>query len=260
MILTKWGGSFLTNKGSGDAPRYRGAAAERLALVWVRALARERQPGLVVHGAGSFGHPQAVAAGLGKRRLEGLDLARAVSEVQGHVDDLQHRLAQTLRRARAAPTVLPARACVAARDDGFHIDAGPFRQAVAQGLQPLTGGDVVPDRNLGARILSGDEILHDLALALRPRRVLFVGDTDGVLDAQGRPIERLDEATASRLQRDLPASRDATGGMAGKLGWARRLSAAGFDVWIVNGNHPARVAALVAGRSTVGTQLAPSGI
>lgn len=257
MILVKWGGSLLTNKGTDGPPRFRRAAAARLARELRRGLATARDGALLVHGAGSFGHPQAIRHGIGRRPMLDGAARAVVADVQGRVRDLQGRVVEVLREAGAPALAVPACALAPSSAGGLRFDAGFLARIARAGFLPVTGGDVVRDARLGARILSGDEILFRAVRALRPRRAVWATDVDGV-GLGGRLLIELPPRAVRRVVERLPPDRDATGGMRGKLEWAGRLQAAGVESWIVNGARAGRFEAAVAGRRPLGTRLPPA--
>ncbi len=238
----------MTNKGGAGPPRFRNAVARRLAREWKAGLRQAGARGVIVHGAGSFGHPLAVQYGVGRRRLRGQERDRAVERIRAQVETLQSRVTQTLLETRVVAAPLPA----------HQRRAGSWpavvRRMVADGVTPVTGGDILLDGRMGARILSGDEILYHLARGLRPRRVVFATDVDGlVLD--GRLILELPPAAARRALGVVPRGGDATGGFRGKLGWASRIQRLGVEVVIVNGRVPGRFRDAVSGKRLPGTRL-----
>lgn len=250
--MAKWGGSLLTNKGQAGARTFRKRIARRLAQEWVDAIADA--PGVIVHGAGSFGHPQALAHGIGRRRLAGDALRAAVIEVRGVVHDLQARVVDALRDVGAPAVAVPAATAAHLHGNRLDLHPGPFLELIDHGFLPVTGGDVVFDPRLGLRILSGDEIVRRLAGDLHARRAVFATDVDGlVLD--GRRIVELPARAGGGVLSNVKPGADATGGMRGKLEAALALQKGGIDVVLVHGGRAGRFAAAVAGRDVEGTFL-----
>lgn len=246
MILVKWGGSVLTNKGAIGPPEVRRVLVRRLARE-LRAVSR-REPVILVLGAGSFGHPAVLALGVGRRRLAGSALRRAVTLVQASVSLLRRAVVAELWEAGVPAVEVPGASLAGAKG----IDVGALRAWAEAGLVPVTGGDVVPDRRLGARVLSGDEILARAARASRARRAVFVTDVDGVLGPKGllRRVRSRDDGALAAVSR----AGDATGAMRGKLEAAFQVARAGVPVWIVSAK-PGRLRRAASGRPVVGTRV-----
>lgn len=254
LVLVKVGGSLLSHKRRPGPPAFRSSVALRLARELAEATPRRSPRLLLVHGAGSFGHPLALRHRVGRRRIPAAQVPGVARAVQESVDGLRSRFVASTLPAGLPLVALPLRWLV--RPGGFSLDARPLRMLLDLGLVPATGGDVVPDPRLGLRVMSGDEILYRLSRALRPVRVLFATDVDGVLDG-GRPVASLSIAQARALRPKVPPGDDASGAMRGKLEWALRIADAGVPVALVNGLVPRRLGAALAGRSVPGTRIEP---
>jgi isopentenyl phosphate kinase len=260
LRLVKLGGSVITDK---KRPlTFRARVARRLA----RELAPSVDEGLVVvHGAGSFGHVRAaeyeLTGGLtGPRQVEGTAL------VQRDVRDLNLRMLNALITEGIPAVSLPPAAWLEL-DEGrlTKFDAKPFQRAIARGLVPVTFGDVLPDREQGVAIASGDLLMAALAGAFTPHMSVFVTAVDGVYD--GRPGERgsrllrsvsRDEMDAVTRSADEGVS-DVTGSMWGKLGEAFEVAERSKETWIIGGGRPGRLRALLEGRRVLGTRVLPKG-
>lgn len=256
MIVAKWGGSLLTNKGRPGRPRFRAAAARRLAAEWAGALGG--RPGVLVHGAGSFGHPQVLRLRVGKRRLAGEGLRKALLEVGANVDALQTGVVNALRDAGLPAVAVPARFLARRTGGRTRLRPAPVLELLDHGFHPVTGGDLVLDDRLGASVLSGDELVFFLAREVGARRAVFATDVDGVRIG-GRLLIDLPPAATRRVLAHIERGADATGGMRGKLEAAHRLQRLGVETWLVNGRRPGRFAQAVRGRPGVGTRLPAPG-
>ena len=255
MILVKLGGSVLTDKRRLRTPRR--AAIGRLA----RELSGLRDDLVVVHGAGSYGHVLAR-----RYRLNGppsTRKARGAAIVQRDVRFLDALVVGALLDARLAPTSVPP-SVVLGLDDGkvSAFDVTPFAEFLAQGLTPVTFGDVERDRTRGVAVCSGDVLMLELAKALHPARTVFVSDVDGLYTAdprRRREVQLLGKVSAEDLGLvDFGPAKgsDVTGGIEGKV--RRMLDIATYtqECLIVNGNVKNRVRDALRGRPVVGTRVA----
>lgn len=247
IVLVKLGGSLLTNKAKADT--FRATVAKRL----MREL--DGIPNLVlVHGAGSFGHTHVKASGLGDGPLNAQRRAGATRTMRA-LADLERRF------AAAAPAEMPL-ACVpldGARRRAGRLSGFPGRHvkaAIAAGEIPVLHGSLVADDATGWSVLGGDDIMLLLAKALRPARVVFATDVDGVYD--GDPSEAgarlLAAVGAGSRAGSAGRGTDVTGRMAGKLRSARRIARLA-PTSIVNGAVPGRLAAAARGRTVRGTRI-----
>jgi isopentenyl phosphate kinase len=256
MLLVKLGGSVVTEKGklrTARRPAIRRLAAE---------LAAVRQPLLVVHGAGSFGH---ILASRHRLNEGGSTAAKrsAAARVQADVRDLDHLVVEALNEVRLAAAPIPPSAVVSL-DDGVvsSMDLTPFLEFASMGFTPVTFGDVVRDMRRGFSVCSGDLLMLELARAFRPDRAVFAADVDGLFTADpkrrrdARLLVEVSRADLSKIE-FTPASRtDVTGSIEGKV---RRM----FDIAdhvgecvLVNGNVKNRVRDALRGRRVVGTRIA----
>ena len=244
----KLGGSLITNKSGQGRPRFRAAATRRLA----REL-RGVGPLVLVHGAGSWGHPLALKHRIGTTRLSGAKLVDAVTRTQASVAKLRALVSEACVAAGLPVVEVPAHAVAVTRRGDTAFDAALFSFYASKGLVPLTSGDVILDDRRGARVLSGDEILTILARALNATRVIFASDVDGVF-RDGRRVPRLSVDEARRLPTKNVG--DATGGMGGKLREAAAIAASGVRVFITNGAVAGRLRAAALGSRRIGTLIA----
>jgi len=132
MLLVKLGGSVVTEKARLRTPRR--AAIRRLATE----LASVRQPLLVVHGAGSYGH---ILASRHRLKEGGSTSAKraAAARVQADVRELDRLVVDALNRAGfAAVPIAPS--VVLTLDDGgvSSMDLTPFLEFSSLGFTPVT--------------------------------------------------------------------------------------------------------------------------
>jgi isopentenyl phosphate kinase len=236
-VVVKLGGSVITRK----------KEVERLRPKVLRRLTEEIAsvtdvPRVVLHGAGSFGHPGARSFGLAKAPEAGASpvrRARGAAIVSAEVRRLHLAVLRELVRGGASPWSVPM--ANHARNRGGRLavlDPTPFRDALARGLVPVSFGDVVPDDAWGSSILSADTIAMALVAPLAVRRVVFASDVPGILrrTTGGRP-SIVEEVTPSEVERLRPsgAGPDVTGGIRGKAEAMLAIAAAGADAGLISG-------------------------
>jgi isopentenyl phosphate kinase len=261
--IVKLGGSVITRKR--EIERVRPKVLQRLGVE----LGRLSLPGglIVLHGAGSFGHPGARRFGLARppepgtrpetRRRGGAIVAREVRRLHGEV--LRSLIDGGAPAFSAPPNVL-------ARNREGRLASfaeETFRRALSEGWVPVSFGDVVPDDAWGLSILSADTLALELGRRLGARRVVFVSDVPGILPAvvSGRPIPiaRWTGEDQARLT-PVPGAPDVTGGIRAKGRVMLDLAAAGVPAGIVSGLHPGAAGLAVGGDDLpFGTWALPSG-
>ena len=209
-VVLKVGGSVITRKG--ETETIDDAALDRAAA----AIAAGPEDLVLVHGGGSFGHPAADAHGLST--TEGSRDAAAALDVHDAMSLLSDAVVSRLQdEGAAALPVHPLSACHRAADGSLDVAVGPIETMLAEGFLPVLHGDVVVHAGRGVTIVSGDELVVALAGALDADRVGLCTRAPGVLDADDRVVERIDEYEEVADALGGSASTDVTGGMAAKV-------------------------------------------
>ncbi|HKV89925.1 MAG TPA: isopentenyl phosphate kinase, partial [Thermoplasmata archaeon] len=236
LSIVKLGGSVLTWK------REREALRPKVLANLAEALAGAPGPLVILHGAGSFGHPGARrfrlseppegAAGSRERSRGAAIVAREVRRLHGSV---LHAFVD----AGLSPWSIPA-ATVGRNRAGslVSLDTAKFSDALGAGVSPVSFGDVVRDDAWGFSILSADTLAVALAKELAAERVVFVSDVAGVYEpgAKGRPVA-VPTVTPELVDRLRPshASSDVTGGIRAKAEAMLAIAGAGADVGLISG-------------------------
>jgi isopentenyl phosphate kinase len=198
---------------------------------------------IVGHGSGSFGHVAARESGI----ASGLRSADQLPGVE----------------AGALPfSIAPSSCLVAEAGRPVALAAEPLLLALGRGLLPVIYGDVVTDRAWGVSIASTEKLFEILAHTLldagRPvRRALWLGETDGLWDAEGRTVSRLSAADFDRAMDAIgaPAGTDVTGGMRHRVETALALARLGVPSLLANGLTPGLLEAALRGEEVAGTEV-----
>jgi len=258
-IVIKLGGSVITDKRREFFARVR--MIERIS----REIAKMKARIILIHGAGSFGHPIVKKHNLhlgykNKRQLE------ALSETKSRLIDLDKILIRLLRK-HGVPVVpfMPSSFMLASRGRIIRADLQPLKTFLELGIVPVLCGDVVPDIGMGFSVISGDQIAIYLAERMKARLVIFGCDVDGVYSADPKksPTATLIDVVRPSTFKNLlqiatePGLPDVTGGMLGKIRESLRLVEKGIDVVIMNLTRPQDLVKLVEGKKVNCTRLAP---
>jgi isopentenyl phosphate kinase len=241
--ILKIGGSVLTDKsGDCDIDRPRLASiAQDIATAGKRSL-------LLIHGAGSCGHPQArryhLDQGLVPEDLEG------VYETHAAVCSLNNEVVRALRTEGVeAIGIHPLGSAIAERGRLVSFASPPLGLMRDQGIVPVLHGDVVMDRMQGACIVSGDQLVSYLAANLGASRVGLATDVPGVLGGD-TVIRRLSPSGISSFKTGRSSHTDVTGGMKGKVAELLWLAEHGIESHIF---HASRIRDFLAGSDHGGT-------
>lgn len=236
-MVVKLGGSVITRKR--EVERLRPKILARLAGELTHA-----EPGRLVllHGAGSFGHPGAHRFGLARAPEAGEDArrrSRGAAIVAAEVRRLHLAVLRALLDAGAAPVSVPMATHARNRAGRLAaLETLPFETVLARGGLPVSFGDVVPDEEWGWSILSADAIAESLVPALGIRRVLFVSDVPGILEGPASGRRRVvanvtDEVV--RTLRPVSGGPDVTGGVRSKAAAMCAIARAGADAGLISG-------------------------
>jgi isopentenyl phosphate kinase len=236
LSIVKLGGSVVTRKQREE--RVRPKVLARLA----RELGGTDGPVIVVHGAGSFGHPGAVRFGLAQPPRKGIShdqRRRGAAIVSAEVRRLHLAVLRELVRSGGRPWSVPPAGLAWNREGRLEsIETKPFEESLDAGMTPVSFGDVIPDRVWGHSILSGDTIAVELTRHLAPRRVLFVTDVPGILDPGGGPkakvVADLTEQLVGRLS-ERTSGPDVTGGIRRKAEAMLEIARLGADAGLISG-------------------------
>ncbi len=243
MILVKLGGSLITNKetfkdAKGKRIFYRNRTGRLIGEV-----ASANEDFILVHGAGSFGHPLAKEYEL-KKGYKREEQVQIVSRVQQDVRMLNFNVIQTMRDEGIPAVPLAPNALVRFnRGKLKEIDMRPFRQHLKMGTVPVTFGDVVPDNSRRFGICSGDDLMLHLAKEFRPRLAVFVTRVDGIYtkdpnDSRPPParfIEEIDGKTIKLIEDSKRGAPDVTGRMERKARMMLNIAKQGVDCIVLNG-------------------------
>lgn len=241
-VVVKLGGSVITEK---DEPET--VADDRLAGLAGALADGDIDDLVVVHGAGSFGHPRAAAHDVSA--TDGVQDAAAIRDIAGTMEALNTAVVGALADAGvAAVPVHPASVAHRTADGALEFPTGAIETLLDDGFVPVLHGDIISHASAGATILSGDEIVTHLARAVDADRVGLCSTVPGVLDDDGTVIPSITAFSDAAGALGGSDATDVTGGMAGKV---RALLALGSPAYVFG---PAGMEAFVAG-DDVGTRI-----
>ncbi|WP_428326374.1 isopentenyl phosphate kinase [Nitrosopumilus sp.] len=242
MILIKLGGSIITNKEKPLSARRK--TIDNLA----KSLKKIKEPIIIVHGGGSYGHYWSVKYDMHTKEKK-YDL-RGVAIVKNSMIELNKIILDSFLKNKLKPYCLP--------PTDFMTGNKPITKKVKEiekisksGLIPVTFGDALWYGQNKTFILSGDKIMTHLAKILKPKLCIFALNEDGVYS----------DLKSKKLIHELKGERpsisenkmDVTGGMTRKIEEAFKISKMGMDVFFVNGNKPERIVKAVKNRKFEGT-------
>lgn len=263
MIIIKLGGSVFSDK-KGEPENFREDVVKNIAREIAKFYPEESF--IIVHGGGSFGHPEAKKYGI-RKGLTGVTGETAFKRRKGFSLTHHAMLRASMKVVEAflsqglpAVSVSSSSIFLMDSDKVAYGDVEPIRKLIETGFIPVLFGDVAVDLKKGVDILSGDQIVTYLTKLFRPKKVVFLMSVDGIYDGKPGdgillfelPAEMI-EGLIKRLEGS--AGTDVTGGIINKLREAKEI-ARFSEVWFVNGLVPGRLSGAIKGDG-FGTRIVP---
>jgi isopentenyl phosphate kinase len=244
-ILIKLGGSVITDKKTDCAIN-----RDQLSIV-ASAISHVGTEGFVIiHGAGSCGHPEAKRYRLDNGAVAGQ--TEGIYVTHRAVSRLNDAVVEALReKGVAAIGVHPFHTAVADNGRLVAFECRHLEKMLMLKMVPVIHGDVVMDLSRGACIVSGDQLVRYLAVRLNIKQVGLATDVPGVLDG-GHVVPEITKKMAPSLQIGNSMHTDVTGGMRGKIKELLDLADAGIESDIF---HVSRIGDFLAGTDHGGTKI-----
>jgi isopentenyl phosphate kinase len=256
--ILKIGGSVITEKSEELAARTQEIArlAEEIKNANVKNL-------IVVHGGGSFGHPFAQKYAINTGFKE--ENQKAGFAETHHMMTVLNGLFMDALIWRNIPAVsVTPSSCIMTKNGRIQcFEKAPLTLLLKMGFLPVMYGDAVLDTELGFAVLSGDQLISNLATSFGAERIVIGVDVDGLYDADpkaeknAKMFTRLTLEELKKLQSRLgkPAANDVTGGMFGKINELVPAIERGIPVTIVNATKPSHIYRVLKKEKVEGTLL-----
>ena len=253
-ILIKLGGSIVTRKNE-SLPCFNRENVSRIAEDIAAFVGKSRSRLVIVHGAGSYGHPVAAKYKLSKG-LGGNTVPFA--ECQARVNQLNSLICIEFaaKNVPAYPFQVSA-GSIGSNGTLKDFNVGLIEKLLDVGVVPVLFGTPAYDETQGCSIISGDQIMNRLASGLKASRVVFATDVGGLfnrnptLHKDARLLTSLSGEELENIEAGASPSTDVTGGMNGKIRWIRTME--GLECRIINGTVPGNLAKALSGDDGVGT-------
>ena len=254
--ILKLGGSAITRKAKPQTANQ--GIIEKLS----QEIADAKTPRLIiVHGGGSFGHPLAKKYGIN----EGLQTPSQIvgfAETHEAMTVLNGLVVKTLIQYHVpAVGVAPSSFIVTRQGRIEKLGTNIIIKLQEMGFVPVLYGDAVLDAEKGFAILSGDQLIARLAIALDAERIIIGVDVDGLYTADpkgGSSAKRIPHTTVKELIKfqswtETARTTDVTGGMHGKIIELIPAIEHGVRTVIVNATKPDNVRRALRNEMVVGT-------
>jgi Predicted archaeal kinase len=250
-VILKLGGSVITDKNADE-----GVVREAELLRIAKEVSEFQGKLIIVHGAGSFGHTYAKKYGLDK----GFDPEGAIITHES-VKKLASTVVSALNHFGVRAVAVHPMCCTVCRNrriESMYLDN--IKLMIEKGFIPVLHGDVVMDLELGACVLSGDQIVPYLAKELGITRLGLGSAENGVLDKDGKTVPEISPEKFENFKHYIRGSEstDVTGGMLGKVQELLELSKKScITSYIFNAGKKDNVYRFLNGES-IGTKISPN--
>jgi isopentenyl phosphate kinase len=171
-----------------------------------------------------------------------------------------------LLAAGATPfSVVPGSAFVATDGQIAQEEMELIERSLGSGCLPVLYGDLVLDRERTAAILSTEAVFMGtiqnlLASGWDVEQVVWLGETEGILDPSRQLVERVEAEDVDEIAKMVGGAEgiDVTGGMRHRLEVAVSLAGLGVASRIADGRVPGLLKAALAGEEIHGTVIVPA--
>lgn len=224
LYVVKFGGSVITKKGENKF-EMNYAVLERLAFEIKNACSKKKFKLILVCGVGPFGHLNVV-----KYKIN--DSVRSEEQILGvkktnlDCDFVGKEVSKALEKAGIKTVCVPAyNVCEQRNKKVEKFDFKPYEKALEEGKVPISTGIMVKDSELNWSVISGDQIIAQLAKHFKPKKVLLGTDVDGIFTADPKEdpsaelIPKITKKNIGKILEQVGESKsvDVTQGMKGKL-------------------------------------------
>ncbi len=255
-IVLKLGGSVITKKEKPLTPNRR----------TIRRLAKEISQAkieklIIVHGGGSFGHPIAKEYRISEGFKDASQLV-GFSKTSQAMTMLNEIVIEALISQNVpAVAVRPSSFIVTKHGRIENAEWNVVAKLLEFGFVPVLYGDAVLDSAFGFTILSGDQLVAEVAIRFNAERIVVGVDVDGLytsdpkVDDSAKLMKNVKLNQLKKFRDRIESSKtvDVTGGMLGKVSELMRAVEQGIPVLIVNGLKSNKIYKALRNERVVGT-------
>jgi len=241
IILVKLGGSLITDKEKPFTAKM--DVIDNLTRQIKRATEEDPTIRLIIgNGGGSYPHYPAVKYKM-SGEIKSEEQKIGFCEVQDAAAQLNRIIVrQLLNNGVKAISANPSSMIIAKNGKIKEFFIEPIIELLKLNIIPVLYGDIICDEKFGAKIFSTEQILSELALRMKKRkievsRIIHNGMTKGVLDNKGQLIEFIDEGKFKKMKQCFFKTKgyDVTGGMLHKVEESLNLAKNNIKTIIING-------------------------
>jgi isopentenyl phosphate kinase len=225
LVIIKLGGSSITKKAENKFEMNSELLAKAAREI---KKALEQKPELkiiLVCGVGPFGHSNVVKYNINDG-IETEEQMAGVKETNNACNFVGQEAVNALTRVGLRTKLIPCDKIMLQENkkvDSF--SPSKYKELIERKIIPVSTGIMVPDTKLVWSVMSGDQLIAQLAKTLKPKKVIIGTDVDGIFTADPKEFsdaELIPEITKENVAQVLEKvgeskSIDVTQGMKGKL-------------------------------------------
>ncbi len=256
--IIKLGGAIITDK----------TEYKKIRLLELREICQQigewRNPCIIVHGAGSYGHVKAKEYNITSGFKESSQI-RGLMQIREDMNELSSIVVEELTKVNLMPMNFQTSSLIYLEKESSQYEyfLDPIQEAIQLGLIPVLSGDIVFVKDDGFNIISGDVLINILASNFQVNRVIFITDVDGlmIINPETSQKEYLKNASVEDLQSlsftsDISEKAiDVTGSMKGKVDSILSILKSVNEIIIVNGQENKRVLDVLKEKDAVCTRI-----
>ena len=260
MIILKIGGSIITEKSS-DEPKVNYEQLDRITTEIAEAYKKMDKKLIILHGAGSYGHPIVKRTGIhmgisnNKQLVDFAETQRLQNELNTIVTG------ELIKKGVPAIPVQASATAIMKNGKLISMDTSVIKGFVDIGLVPVLYGVPAYDSEQKCSILSGDQIAPFLAKNLGADSIIHATDVDGIFtanpkeDKNAKLIEKITNENLTQVKNYLSGSShtDVTSGMLGKVMELANIAKEGTKCVILNGLKEERIKKALLGEEVTST-------
>ncbi|NHI94142.1 MAG: amino acid kinase [Candidatus Lokiarchaeota archaeon] len=252
LIFLKIGGSIITQKEI-QKPQLNFKNLKRICNEIAESYNDKSMKLVIIHGAGSYGHPIVKRTGI-HEGISSPDQLLSFAETQVLQNILNSEVCKILQEFKLpAIPVQPSASAIMENKRLISINSELIKNLIDISLIPVLYGVPAFDKAQKCSILSGDQIIVYLANKLKPQKIIFATNVDGILDSDKNLIEKISKENYEIIKNSLYQANydDVTGSMAGKISELKNLKS--IKSYIINGNKEGIISNILKGKKVRGT-------
>lgn len=269
IIIIKLGGSILTDKNKPFSIKDQ-IIDDIISQISLYIGTNENPKLIIIHGAGSFGHPVAksysIQDGLNpKTPNQKFGLAKTHQSVKELNMIIINKF---LKKKTSVLSLIPSSMFVKTNSNLKFMGIEQIESLLNLGIIPVLFGDILLHTSKNFSIISGDKIIYEICRRFhtsqdtnyKVQKVIFCFDKDGIIisnkDRSEHIIQKINYLELDSIDlTNFKPTIDVTGDIKGKFEEIKKICALGIPVQLINGQKPNNIVKALKNETVVSTQI-----